>query len=378
MLHTADSRPAMQAADRRTAIASRLPEGVAPTAFRKIAAVFPARAYALEQSDIEPIVPVDRYLSLGEPCHYRMVMANPVVSGFSEFCGLSDGFFVVVSDVDLAAPLACEISTPEALRIRVAHDGDGEYLPAQDKMIDIRGRSAGVVIEPPDAPPAKLVSCGHHRAVQIIVHRSTLRRLYPQDEGLPAVIRAFLADRLDHRVAKQLSCGPALLRCLEDLHNCSLSGRSRWLFFRSKSVEILCHVFEMLEEKDDGGLTEPSALIDRAVNRAKNLLCEHYAAPPSLDDLAREVGLSRTSLCSNFHRLTGQTVFGFITELRMQHALAMLNRYDVPITEIAYAVGYHYPSSFTVAVQRRFGASPRELRRRGHPGGEAVLSASAS
>lgn len=372
MLHTVDGRPAMQAGDRRAAITSRLPEDGRPMSFRQIAAVFPARAYALEQTRMEPIVPVDRFLSLGEPSHYRMIMANPVVSGFSEFCGLSDGFFVAVSDINLAEPLACAISTPEALRIRIALDGDGEYLPSQDKMLDIRGRSAGVIIEPPDAPPAKFVSFGHHLAVQIIVHRTTLRRLYPRDEQLPSVIRAFLANQLDHRVAKQLSCGPALLRCLEDLHNCSLSGRNRWLFFRSKVVEILCHTFEALEEKNHDGSVEPSAIIDRAVSKAKNLLREQYVVPPSLDDLAREVGLSRTGLCSNFNRLTGQTVFGFITELRMQQALAMLNRYDVPITEIAYAVGYQYPSSFTVAIQRRFGASPRELRRRGHPGRETA------
>lgn len=363
MLQVVGGRSAMQA-DSRTAIKPWLSEKTAPTPFQPIAAVFPVQTYALERSRMEPVVPVDRYLPLGESCHYRMIMANSFVSGSSEFCGLSDGFFVVVSDVNLAAPLACAISAPDVLRIRVALDGDGEYLPLQDEMLDIRGRRAGIVIEPPNIPPAKFVSVGHHLAVQIIVHRVTLRRLYPHDEQLPATIRAFLANELTERVAKQLNCGPALLRCLEDLQNCSLTGRNRWLFFRSKAVEILCHTFGALEEGENIGSAEPSAFIDRAVNKAKDLLREHYVAPPSLDDLAREVGLSRTGLCSNFSRLTGQTVFNFVTELRMQHALAMLNRHEVPITEIAYAVGYNYPSSFTVAIQRRFGASPRELRRR--------------
>ncbi|WP_447761381.1 helix-turn-helix transcriptional regulator [Sphingopyxis panaciterrae] len=364
MLHMVGGRSATQAAGSGTAIKLWLSEKTAPTPFQRIAAVFPVQAYALERARVEPIVPIDRYLPLGEPCHYRMIMANSLVSGSSEFCGLSDGFFVVVSDINLSEPLACAISTPDVLRIRVALDGDGEYLPSQDEMLDIRGRSAGVIIEPPNIPPAKFVSVGHHMAVQIIVHRDALQRLYPCDEQLPATIRAFLANELTHRVAKQLNCGPALLRCLEDLQNCSLTGRNRWLFIRSKAVEILCHTFGTLEEEDNIGLVQPSAFIGRAVNKAKDLLREHYVAPPSLDDLAREVGLSRTGLCSNFSRLTGQTVFNFVSELRMQHALAMLNRHEVPITEIAYAVGYNYPSSFTVAIQRRFGASPRELRRR--------------
>jgi AraC-like DNA-binding protein len=51
----------------------------------------------------------------------------------------------------------------------------------------------------------------------------------------------------------------------------------------------------------------------------------------------------------------------------MQQALAMLNRQDATIAEVAYAVGYGHPSSFSVAVQRRFGTTASELRRRGLP-----------
>jgi AraC-like DNA-binding protein len=63
----------------------------------------------------------------------------------------------------------------------------------------------------------------------------------------------------------------------------------------------------------------------------------------------------------------GQTVFDYIADLRMQHALAMLSQRTPSITQIAYAVGYNHSSSFSVAVQRRFGITPSELRRRGLP-----------
>ncbi|UXN76176.1 helix-turn-helix transcriptional regulator (plasmid) [Devosia sp. A8/3-2] len=51
-------------------------------------------------------------------------------------------------------------------------------------------------------------------------------------------------------------------------------------------------------------------------------------------------------------------------DLRMQRALALLNEGDDPIIQIAYAVGYDRPSSFSAAVQRHFGATPSELRRK--------------
>src|SRR5690606_16075316 len=87
--------------------------------------------------------------------------------------------------------------------------------------------------------------------------------------------------------------------------------------------------------------------------------------PPSLEALAREVGLSRSALCTGFRQILGQSVFDHIQELRMQQALALLNERGTSITQIAYAVGYKSAASFSVAVQRHFGATPTELRRRG-------------
>jgi AraC-like DNA-binding protein len=87
--------------------------------------------------------------------------------------------------------------------------------------------------------------------------------------------------------------------------------------------------------------------------------------PPSLEALALDVGLSRSALCTGFRQILGQSVFDYVHDLRMQQALELLNERDASITQIAYAVGYNRASSFTVAVQRHFGTTPSELRRRG-------------
>lgn len=367
MSRTIHDRSTVRIPNGRSNVTSWVPTSIAPGAFRQITAAYSLQTYALSEVLKDSPLPIEDAVSFGEPCHYRMWLPGEFATGSAEFCGLSDGFFVSVNDIHFPQPIACAISMPDMLRIRVSLDGDGGYLPSDEDVLDIRGATAGLIIEPPNMPPAECISTGHHLVAHIMVHRETLQRLYPQSEQLPALIAAFLANQLTHRVARQLTCGPALLRCLEDLQGCSLTGRNRWLFFRSKAVEILCHAFEALKEQDSIrsiGLAEPSAMIERAILKAKNLLMEQFVTPPSLDDLAREVGLSRTGLCANFVRMTGGTVFDFVTDLRMQHALAMLNRRDISITEIAYAVGYNYPSSFSVAVHRRFGMSPRELRGR--------------
>jgi AraC-like DNA-binding protein len=166
-----------------------------------------------------------------------------------------------------------------------------------------------------------------------------------------------------------LPLGSGLLRCLDDLHGCTLDGHSRRLFIRSKAVEILCHAFEALALDESGASSTVAA---RGVTKAQRLLDDNFVCPPSLDDLAQEVGMSRSGLCAAFRQIVGQSVYDYIQDLRMGQALGLLAERSASITEIAYAVGYTYPSSFSVAIQRRFGATPRELRRRGAmPAGEA-------
>ena len=54
---------------------------------------------------------------------------------------------------------------------------------------------------------------------------------------------------------------------------------------------------------------------------AQRRLSENFAEPPSLDDLARSVGLSRSSLCAGFRQILGQSVFAYIGDLRMRLSL---------------------------------------------------------
>jgi AraC-like DNA-binding protein len=311
--------------------------------------------------EIEAIIP------LGHDWNYRLQYAAIFGNGRSEICGLADGFYVAINDYELDEPMEMVVTAPDMLRIRIASKGYGEYVVADEAPVDLDGPSTLVVIEPAGAPPSRCANQGHNRSVQLYIQRDALQALYEGDErDLPGVLQAFLAGGLQRTVARRLPLTPALLRCLEDLHNNDCEGRTRRHYIQSKAMEIFCHAFEALENEDADGAdsVEASMITSRGVLRAQAVLMEKFVSPPSLDDLAHEVGLSRTSLTAGFRRILGQSVFDYIQDLRMQHAMALLNEPGSTITQVAYAVGYNHLSSFSVAVQRRFGATPRDLRRR--------------
>lgn len=309
---------------------------------------------------------VETFTPLGDPHHFRVQGATDHAFGSYEFCGMGDGFFVAIFDTHYAVPLSASVLAENMLRVRVAIDGDGEYATERGELLDYKGASASIIIEPNGQPAAEAVSAGRNIGVDVYIHRDILVQLYGRDSHeLPPVLHSFIAGNLRQTVARRLPLTPRLLGILEDLQSCRLEGRSRRLVIRSKAIEILCHAFEelALDERYDA-FAGASKLAVNGVLKAQQLLAKNYVTPPSLGELAHELGMSRSGLCAAFRQIVGQSVYEYVGDLRMQHALEMLNRQNASIAEIAYAVGYGHSSSFSFAVQRRFGITASELRRR--------------
>lgn len=98
--------------------------------------------------------------------------------------------------------------------------------------------------------------------------------------------------------------------------------------------------------------------------RARQLLRERLADPPSLDQLAAELGISQPRLSRDFRALFGTSVFGFLRELRLQRARELLTTTTLPIKTIALEVGYRDPRDLGRGIKQRFGMTPSELRER--------------
>ena len=329
-----------------------------------VVAPYALRDHAIDPRDERQAL-TDAFLPLSD-YHYRMQSIGRYGEGQYECCGLSDGFYIWFGNVDFHDPVSLHMSFPDSLQVHLASTGDSEYTFPQGGDLSLEATNTSIFIQPAGAPATQATFAGRHRFVSLSIHRDALKSLYLGGEGeLPAVLRQFLAGDLHQMLARPLPLRSALLRCLDDVHACSLEGRRRRLFLQSKAVEILCQAIEALDQGEGFGSLEATMLTTRGVLKAQRLLAENFANPPSLEDLAHEVGLSRSGLCAGFRQILGRSVSDYTQDLRMQQALTMLSERDASIAQIAYAVGYSRPSSFSVAVQRHFGATPTELRRRG-------------
>lgn len=80
----------------------------------------------------------------------------------------------------------------------------------------------------------------------------------------------------------------------------------------------------------------------------------------SVDRLAEAAALSRRQFTRRMKEATGKTPAAFIRERRIERAKTLLEEEPETIAEVAYAVGFRAPSSFSKTFREQVGASPSE------------------
>jgi signal transduction histidine kinase/ligand-binding sensor domain-containing protein/DNA-binding response OmpR family regulator len=78
----------------------------------------------------------------------------------------------------------------------------------------------------------------------------------------------------------------------------------------------------------------------------------------SVEDLSRELFLSRVGLYKKLVVLTGKTPIEFIKDIRMARATQLLQNSKMTVSEVAYEVGYDDPKYFAKAFKKEFGVLP--------------------
>lgn len=138
--------------------------------------------------------------------------------------------------------------------------------------------------------------------------------------------------------------------------NAAMLGRLTELMF----VEILREYMQHLPATQRGWL---AGLKDAHVGRALRLLHANPDRDWTVDELAREVAVSRSVLAQRFSELVGETPMRYLTNWRMQLAKQMMREGARNIQEVATRVGYDSEAAFNRAFKRATGSPPATWRK---------------
>ena len=150
---------------------------------------------------------------------------------------------------------------------------------------------------------------------------------------------------------------------LAQIGDCKFTGTLKRVFVEAKVLELLTLQIDQINAFDHGNKGLKKVDIDK-LNEVRDLLLKNIYSPFSIEELSKIAGINRTKLQEGFKELFGTTIFGYISDIRLEEARQRIQhgKREVSIADIAAMAGYKNPQHFTAAFKRKFGFLPKEVK----------------
>ncbi|WP_084306561.1 AraC family transcriptional regulator [Phytopseudomonas flavescens] len=169
----------------------------------------------------------------------------------------------------------------------------------------------------------------------------------------PGPNRALFVDRLD---PSMLDAVIRLLRLLDAPRDAAMLAPL-----------ALREIFYRLLHSPQGQRLRELVMADsqsHRIARAIEWINQHYDQPLRIEELAREVNLSASTLHHRFKAVTALSPLQYQKQLRLQEARRLMFSEGLEAASASFRVGYESPSQFSREYSRLFGAPPlRDLHR---------------
>jgi transcriptional regulator GlxA family with amidase domain len=99
------------------------------------------------------------------------------------------------------------------------------------------------------------------------------------------------------------------------------------------------------------------------LRRVRDRMDREYAHPLDVEALARGVNMSAGHLSRQFRLAYGESPYSYLMTRRIERAMAMLQRGDLSVTEVCFAVGCSSLGTFSTRFTELVGVPPSVYRR---------------
>jgi AraC-like DNA-binding protein len=206
--------------------------------------------------------------------------------------------------------------------------------------------------------PMNLEMASNSWIVSIVM---TIRKFHSLFSKEASYIPFLSAEYKEKKYYAQEGVSPAIAVVLSQIMNYNLHPSIKELYIRGKVYELVSLYFNKSSDTD---LEQCPFLVDednvKRIRQAKEIMIAHMAEPPSLTDLAQEIGLSLKKLKEGFKQIYGDSVFSFLFDYKMEHARRLLETGQYNVNEVGLKVGYSTSSHFIAAFKKKYGTTPKK------------------
>ena len=291
---------------------------------------------------------------------------NEMGNGFMSIISLRPGIFLETGDFrlfDTRTSIAYELTPLVCFGFSISGSTKYEFnnSSVQD---DFWGYKQGysVVGFKPRQRVKVCPSGGFQRYVYIWVEPGLLKAfINAQQCDLPVALQNILNGVNDHYYQEMITT-PYINMAIQQIMNCPYSSSLKRLYIESKALELISYSIAQIVPLT-ANMPETFALgadDTKRILKARSILISNLNNPPSLLELARQVGTNKTTLNKGFRQLFGTTTFDYLRVYRLERAKALLETRQMNVTQAALDVGYSKQSCFTRAYKDHFGRNPKD------------------
>lgn len=155
---------------------------------------------------------------------------------------------------------------------------------------------------------------------------------------------------------------PAMRSLAQQMWNPPYRGTAKRMYLQGKVFELIAMHLDWIALDQQPIHNTPGFKPDTIarIHHAKEILTTQLEHPPSLLELAQQVGVSVRTLQRGFSALFNTTVVGYLTQQRLQKAEMLLRQGNLQVSEVADIVGYDHHSRFAAAFKRQYGITPSQ------------------
>ncbi|HIB36210.1 MULTISPECIES: AraC family transcriptional regulator [Mesonia] len=194
--------------------------------------------------------------------------------------------------------------------------------------------------------------------VCVLVSIQKLHSLFSEEADY---IHFLTEENMGKKYYQEQNISPSMAVVLSQILNFNLHPSVKKIYLKGKAYELIGLYFNRPEEAD---IEQCPFLVDeenvRKIRKAKEIVINRMAEPPSLQELSDEIGLSLKKLKEGFKEIYGETVFGFLFDYKMDYARKLLETGQHNVNEVGLRVGYSTASHFIAAFKKKFGTTPKK------------------
>jgi AraC family transcriptional activator of pyochelin receptor len=237
--------------------------------------------------------------------------------------------------------------------------GNSKFLfNTGDYSFDVLDNRSILLYNPQRTLPINLEIQPKTTLVSLLISIEKFHSLFSKESGY---IPFLSSENSNRKFYDDQEIKPIVSIVLQQIINSHSNSSIRELYVKGKVYELLSLHFRK-EENTDAEYCP--FLVDEQnvlkIRKAKDIIISRMSEPPSLQELATEIGLNIKKLKDGFKQIYGDTVYSFLFDYKMEQARKLLESNQYNVNEVGLQVGYSTASHFIAAFKKKFGTTPKK------------------